>query len=70
MFNFVGEKCFKHLGNILQKKRRQELYDSHLDFIELTEDPAVKDVGLENVLRKNYSEGKGKIDEICQKYEQ
>lgn len=55
------------MGNLLQKKRRQELYDSHLDFVEFSEDPATKDISLENILRKNYSEGKEKIDKLYQK---
>ncbi|XP_066138836.1 death domain-associated protein 6-like isoform X2 [Euwallacea fornicatus] len=63
-----SEKGFKHLGSILQKKRRQELYDSHLDFVEYTEDPASGDISLENTLRKNYTEGKEKLDKFFLHY--
>ncbi|ENN81186.1 hypothetical protein YQE_02403, partial [Dendroctonus ponderosae] len=63
-----SEKCFQHLGSILQKKRRQELYDSHLDFIDLTSDPASKDVALANTLKKNYTQGKEKLDQLYQRY--
>ncbi|XP_066256755.1 death domain-associated protein 6-like [Euwallacea similis] len=63
-----SEKGFKYLGSILQKKRRQELYDSHLDFVEYTEDPASGDISLENTLRKNYREGKEKLDKFFLHY--
>ncbi|XP_030765534.1 uncharacterized protein LOC115889623 [Sitophilus oryzae] len=63
-----SRKCLKTLGSILQKKRRQDLYDSHLDFIEFSEDPATKDPSLESVLKKSLVEGEQKIKELCQKY--
>ncbi|XP_076255487.1 uncharacterized protein LOC143193278 [Rhynchophorus ferrugineus] len=63
-----SKKCFKSLGSILQKKRRQELYDSHLTFIETSEDPAKNDVSLDNALRKSQKEGEEKIKEVCQRF--
>ncbi|KAL1500898.1 hypothetical protein ABEB36_006317 [Hypothenemus hampei] len=63
-----SEKCFKHLGKILQKKRRQELSDSHLDIVQFSEDPSKKDIALDNVLKKNYLKGKERIDRLCEEY--
>ncbi|XP_060524893.1 uncharacterized protein LOC132701183 isoform X2 [Cylas formicarius] len=63
-----SQKCFKELGSILQKRRKAELYDCHLSFIEDKEDPAIKDASLDNTLRKNLLEGEEKIEKLCQKY--
>ncbi|XP_074033278.1 daxx-like protein [Leptinotarsa decemlineata] len=60
--------CFKKLGELLQNRRRRELYDSHYMFIKESTDPAKNDPSLNLVLTEQYSEGQNKIEKIVQEY--
>lgn len=59
------KECFEALGNLLQKRRKQDLLDIHADFITCTEDPADKDESLQSTLRKNKKEGEQKLNSLC-----
>ncbi|CAG9769614.1 unnamed protein product [Ceutorhynchus assimilis] len=66
--NRETETSFLCLGDLKQKKRKNDLWVGHLDIIEYNEDPAASDTSLDSLLRKNYTEGKEKIDKIFDLY--
>lgn len=59
-------QCFKRLGELLQNRRRKELYDSHITLINDTDDPAKEDSELNTVLKNSYIEGQKKIDKLVE----
>ncbi|XP_050314074.1 uncharacterized protein LOC126748723 isoform X2 [Anthonomus grandis grandis] len=61
-------ECFKNLGTLLQKKRRQELYDMHIEYIDYLEDPANTDPSLDKTLKRHSSEADIKLTEVIQEY--
>ncbi|KAG5894075.1 hypothetical protein JTB14_003932 [Gonioctena quinquepunctata] len=60
--------CFTKLGELLQNRRRRELYDSHYTLIKDNEDPAKDDPSLNSILQKQYSEGQSKVEKLVQEY--
>lgn len=64
--NFTGVQCFKKLGELLQHRRKKELFDAHYLYIRDTEDPANADNTLDSTLKQNYNEGQVKIEKICE----
>ncbi|XP_057664356.1 RNA polymerase-associated protein LEO1-like [Diorhabda carinulata] len=58
--------CFKRLGELLQNRRRKELYDSHVTLIKDTEDPAKENPELNTILKHNFIEGQKKIDKLVE----
>ncbi|XP_028139072.1 uncharacterized protein LOC114333406 [Diabrotica virgifera virgifera] len=63
-----SKRCFQKLGELLQKRRRKELYESHYTYLEDTEDPASADTDLSSVLKNNYLEGQIKIEKLVEEY--
>ncbi|XP_072390460.1 uncharacterized protein Daxx isoform X2 [Diabrotica undecimpunctata] len=63
-----SKTCFQKLGELLQRRRRRELYESHYVHLEDTEDPASADTDLNSVLRNNYLEAQSKIEKLVQEY--
>ncbi|KAJ8921663.1 hypothetical protein NQ315_010572 [Exocentrus adspersus] len=61
-------RCFKKLGELLQNRRKKELYDAHYAYIRDSEDPAKIDVELDSTLKQNFTEGQIKIEKICEEY--
>ncbi|XP_044751939.1 uncharacterized protein LOC123311889 [Coccinella septempunctata] len=61
------ELCFKKLGDLLQTRRKKELYEVHQKYM-TEEDPAKNNDDLEKRLRISFKEGKVRIDQICQEY--
>lgn len=62
-----SELCFKKLGDLLQTRRKKELYESHQRYLS-AEDPARNDEELEKRLRISSKEGKVRIEQICQEF--
>lgn len=62
----AGVRCFKKLGELLQRRRKKELYDAHYLYIRDTEDPANVDKSLDSTLKQSYNEGQVKIEKICE----
>lgn len=65
LFCFAVKQCFEALGNLLQKRRKQDLLDIHADFIACTEDPAEKDDSLQTILQVNQKQGEEKLSKLC-----
>ncbi|CAG9858279.1 unnamed protein product [Phyllotreta striolata] len=63
-----SKHCFQKLGELMQLRRRKDLYDSHCSLLSHNEDPAKADPQLENILKKNYEEGQSKIAKVVQEY--
>nr|CAI5853913.1 unnamed protein product [Callosobruchus analis] len=63
-----AEHCFKKLGNLLQIRRKRELYEAHCSYIEETEDPANKDETLNSQLKENLQKGLEKISKVCDEF--
>ncbi|XP_018571439.1 uncharacterized protein LOC108911089 [Anoplophora glabripennis] len=61
-------RCFKKLGELLQNRRKKELYDAHYLYIRDSEDPANVDKSLDSTLRHNFNEGQVKIEKICEEF--
>lgn len=57
-------RWFKILGDMLQKRRKQDLLDIHADYIESFQDPAEDDETLQNQLKANKEEANEKINNI------
>ncbi|KAK9888780.1 hypothetical protein WA026_001005 [Henosepilachna vigintioctopunctata] len=60
--------CFEKLGDLLQTRRKKELYEVHCSFIIDNEDPAEKDTELNKKLRISSKEGMVKIEQVCEEY--
>ncbi|CAG9822761.1 unnamed protein product [Phaedon cochleariae] len=60
--------CFKKLGELLQDRRKRELYDSHYMHIKDSVDPAKDNPSLNSTLKTNYEEGQKKIEKIVELY--
>ncbi|KAJ8934395.1 hypothetical protein NQ314_013436 [Rhamnusium bicolor] len=56
--------CFKKLGELLQTRRKKELYDAHYLYIRDSEDPANKDTSLDSTLKQNFNDGQINIDRL------
>lgn len=65
---FAGEHVFLKLGDILQSKRRKDMYETHSAYIENTDDPAKKDPELFKVLKENSVIAKRNTEEVWRKY--
>ncbi|XP_044265258.1 death domain-associated protein 6-like isoform X2 [Tribolium madens] len=63
-----SKSCFTKMGNLLQMKRKKELYEVHCGFITLNEDPANKDQELKTKLQESRTQGDRKLQEIVEKY--
>ncbi|VEN55303.1 unnamed protein product [Callosobruchus maculatus] len=63
-----AEHCFKKLGDLLQMRRKRELYEAHCSYIEETEDPASKDETLNSQLKENLEKGLEKISKVCDEF--
>nr|CAH7718017.1 unnamed protein product [Callosobruchus chinensis] len=63
-----AEHCFKKLGDLLQIRRKRELYETHCSYIEETEDPANKDDTLNTQLKENLRKGLEKISKVCDEF--
>ncbi|KAJ8952694.1 hypothetical protein NQ318_021010 [Aromia moschata] len=64
----IGVRCFKKLGELLQSRRKKELYDSHYLYIRDSDDPAGKDAELASTLKQNFTEGQIKIEKVCEEF--
>ncbi|XP_045470223.1 uncharacterized protein LOC123677625 [Harmonia axyridis] len=62
-----SEHCFKELGELLQTRRKKELYEAHEKYL-IGNDPAKNDEELEKKLRISSKEGKVRLEQICQEY--
>ncbi|CAG9837365.1 unnamed protein product [Diabrotica balteata] len=63
-----SKNCFQKLGELLQKRRRKELYESHYIYLQDTEDPASANMVLNSILKNNYLEAQNKIEKLVQEY--
>ncbi|CAH0553531.1 unnamed protein product [Brassicogethes aeneus] len=63
-----SESVFKNLGDILQTRRRKELYECHSLYIENVDDPAKESNDLDQMLKKNKKIAAEKIDEVVQSF--
>lgn len=63
----VGAHCFKKLGEVLQMRRKRELYDTHCMYIQdSADDPANKDPNLQKALKSNFVKAQTQIETLCQ----
>ncbi|KAJ3638998.1 hypothetical protein MTP99_002325 [Tenebrio molitor] len=60
--------CFLKMGNLLQMRRKKELYEVHCGFIALVEDPATKDQDLKNKLQESAHQAEKGLKEVVDKY--
>lgn len=66
-FIFTGSHCFRKLGELLQIRRKRELYDTHSLYIEESaEDPANKDTELQRILNASVLNSENEIEKLCQ----
>nr|XP_008195331.1 PREDICTED: uncharacterized protein LOC662018 isoform X2 [Tribolium castaneum] len=63
-----SKNCFTKMGNLLQMKRKKELYEVHCGFIALNEDPANKDQELKAKLQESRVLGDRRLQETIEKY--
>ncbi|RZC42560.1 Daxx domain containing protein [Asbolus verrucosus] len=63
-----SRNCFTKLGNLMQLRRKKELYEVHCGFITLSEDPANNDPELKSKLQESLVEGDKKMKEVVEKY--
>ncbi|XP_063905674.1 death domain-associated protein 6-like isoform X2 [Zophobas morio] len=65
-----SKQCFTKMGNLLQMRRKKELYEVHCGFIALNEDPANTDENLKSKLQDSLQEGDKKMKQVVDKYAQ
>lgn len=62
---FAVKVCFQELGNLLQSRRREDLYLVHKSLLnEHEEDPAAKDVELSNTLKEHRKKADQKLSDL------
>ncbi|XP_032666499.1 FK506-binding protein 5-like [Odontomachus brunneus] len=65
----MAKKAFVELGELLQRSRRNDYWDTFSLYLENTEeDPAIKDKELANKLTYNRNEGQKKLTAVFEKY--
>lgn len=63
----IGLHCFKKLGELLQTRRKRELYETHYLYVQdSAEDPAKNDSSLRSVLETNFTTAQKEIEKLCQ----
>lgn len=60
--------CFKRIGDLMQSRRKKELYEVHSASGSLNEDPALKDPELSKKLKISYEEGEKKLKEVIEAF--
>lgn len=65
-----SKHCFEKLGNLLQYKRKNELYENHMIHLSQSEDPANGDKDLSSKLQESRKEGDLKMKTVIEKYVQ
>ncbi|KAL3281468.1 hypothetical protein HHI36_004677 [Cryptolaemus montrouzieri] len=63
-----SKHCFQKLGDLLQLRRKRELYEAHSSHILDKRDPAEDDKTLDAILQKNLKEAKKKFDQVCEEF--
>lgn len=63
-----SKHCFTKMGNLLQLRRKKELYEVHCGFISVNEDPANNDEELKKKLQENRVKGDQKLKDVVEKY--
>lgn len=64
----AAKKAFLELGELLQRTRRNDYWDTFSLYLENTENPAIKDKNLAKKLSDNRTEGEKRLAAVFEKY--
>lgn len=56
--------CFEAIGNLLQRRRKQDLYEVHSDYL-IENDPAISNPELNDKLNANRKMANAALNTLC-----
>lgn len=68
LIHIAAKKAFQELGDLLQRTRRNDYWDTFSLYLENGEDPALKDADLLRKLIDNRTEGEKRLAAVFEKY--